>query len=115
MVPTQTVIRQFIPIVDTVANREALGLPSEWPEVAWRELNFTRQFPSGQVPATRALELKREADILSNVAQNQLRRGVAPTDIRVRLNDAQRAGLKQGLETIAPGLGRTERPDLPTL
>jgi hypothetical protein len=104
LVPASTVTDRYLPLVDVAAKREALGVPGDLSEVAAREQAFNAAHPSGQIAPDRVLELKREADALASTAQNQLRRGTAPTDITAQLHDATRAGLNQGLSDATQGM-----------
>lgn len=101
-VRTATVTGKYEPLLDVAANREALGMPGDFQEIASRERAFTAAHPTGQIPAAQALAMKREADSLSQTAQNQLRRGVTPTDMTARLHNATREGLNEGLSAIIP-------------
>ncbi len=107
-VPTSAVTNQYAPLVDTAANREALGVPGDITEIADRERLFNAAHPSGQIAPTQALTLKREADTLASTAQNQLRRGSVPTDMTAKLHDATRAGLNEGLEGATAGMTSPE-------
>jgi hypothetical protein len=104
-IPTSDVTNRFQPIVDSLERREALGVdPSrDLIEVATREAGLNAAHPNG-IDLAASIPLKREADTLANTAQNQLRRGVAPTDTTARLDEATRAALADAQRVRVPGL-----------
>ena len=107
-VPTTAVTDQYVPLVDTAAKREALGVPGDINEIAARESAFNAAHPSQQIAPTRALELKREMDNLATTAQNAIRRGNAVNDMTAQLHNATRAGLNEGLDSATQGLTSSE-------